>query len=170
MKPGPSLRTGRAGLPHPALQSVGAYCCDCPCPLVFRCQGQQPTAGKPLVPPALMGRSHPLPGMAPALFQQAAQSAPHVAIHRRKHVAFAVLEIPIPAAHRAVHVGHDGPQAPPVRPQCLGPHALFQLLQALLSWPSHAPLEVIGGQEFSGLRHVGARAAVGMRRFTVPSV
>ena len=33
---------------------------DCPRPLVFRCQGQQPTAGKPFIRPALMGRPQPL--------------------------------------------------------------------------------------------------------------
>lgn len=81
----------------------------------------------------------PLPGSASPLFQQAPPSSPHAAIHARKPIRLAVLEVSIPAAQRPVHSLHDGREAP----RGLFAHPLSQLLQALRPRPFPAALEVI---------------------------
>ncbi len=89
--------------------------------------------------PAAVRLPRPLPGSASPLFQQAPPSSPHAAIHARKPIRLAVLEVSIPAAQRPVHSLHDGREAP----RGLFAHPLSQLLQALRPRPFPAALEVI---------------------------
>ena len=73
--------------------------------------------------------------MASPLFEQTAQAPPNKAIHGRKHIAVAVLEVPIPATQGAIHVrverhGHRGEFSQFVRifgsPGGSQPHTNFQ--------------------------------------------
>jgi hypothetical protein len=115
----------RAVFLHPALQSMGSYADDCPRQFVCRCQGQQPTAGKPCFRPALLGTLMPMPGSPTPLLQQTSQASSHIPIHRRKRVGLAVLDVAKPVAQTPVHVRHDGVQSPPGPPRGLRPQPLL---------------------------------------------
>ena len=131
----PSLRTGQAGFPHPALQSVvlpsrglthrGMGCN----------QGEQPTLGEEGIGPALMVDAASGAALALAFTQDASQPHAQPPIQLRKRPEAAVLEVSKPALQRPVQVRDDGRETIPMATPGLGAQRVLQLIQALASGP-----------------------------------
>src|SRR5215471_9201253 len=141
----PSLRTGRADLPHPALQSVVLPARGLAGHDVGLLQAKQPKRGKVgigparLVGPICFGTPFPMASFA----QDASQPAAHKAVFHAECRTVAVLEVFIPAPQRPVHVGDDLGHAVPRGPLGLCPDRIPELLAALLARPALAGLEVV---------------------------
>src|SRR5262249_44160604 len=105
----PSLRTGRADLPHSALQSVVLPARGLTDRGMGLLQAKQPKCGKVGIGPArLVGTicfGTPFP--AASFAQDASQPAADKAIFHAECRAIAVLEVFKPAPQRAVHVSDD---------------------------------------------------------------
>src|SRR5882724_6230132 len=129
----PSLRTGLAVFPHPALQSVVLPASG----LTNRCmgcdKGEQPLFGKEGVGPAvvIVPASASFPAM-PAP-QNASQPRPDQSVQRCERVAVAMLEVRIPPARTRVHSCDYGLQTLPIAASGLFSNRTFDLVQALLA-------------------------------------
>src|SRR5712692_1868883 len=108
----PSLRTGQAGLPHPALRLMVLP----PRGLTGRHMSLYQTV-QSLCRKVRIGPTHRIRPAAPAtalvpLPQQAPQTHPDPLVQTVKHLPYAVLEVPEPAPQGPVHVPNHAAQAP----------------------------------------------------------
>src|SRR5262245_50612122 len=85
----------------------------------------------------------PMHCVSASLGQEAAQPPSHETVQRRKHVAHAVLVILIPAAQAPVDAANDFFPAPSLLALRVAAQRFFEPLQALVTRPAMAPLEVI---------------------------
>src|SRR5207245_125860 len=93
----PSLRTGRADLPHPALRSVVLPPRGLTGQSMGITQGEEPQLGKESVGPTLMVESPTPPLPTSATPQDATQAHPQPAVQAGERGAMTVLKIPKPA-------------------------------------------------------------------------
>src|SRR5437667_10138672 len=138
----PSLRTGRADFPHPALQLVIS-------PLRLARLGagcghrEQPAFGEVGIRPELVVSHSDPPFQVVALAQDGSQSSAYPTVQVSKRTFLAVLEIRKPSTQGAVHLRNDLFHAFAVGPSGFLANGFFELFQALLAWPSHAALKVV---------------------------
>src|SRR4029077_18569588 len=131
----PSLRTGQAGLPHPALPAMGLPPRGLTRRRIGSGQGQVPVRGKVRIRPPLMIPATTATTPARTLAQKTPQAAADPAVHRRERGVVAMLEVSEPAPQRPVEVRNDTRQRPPVRPLRFRPDGGLELVQALLPRP-----------------------------------
>src|ERR1700758_750695 len=95
--------------------------------------------------PAAMRRNGPTAGSLDSVprAEDAAESAPDPAVQTSERGRVAVLEVLKPAPQDPVHFPDDLVQAPGPQAPGLGPDRLFEFVQALLTRPSVAALEVV---------------------------
>src|SRR6202012_3559564 len=139
----PSLRTGRADLPHPALQSVVLPARGLTGLSVGCDEGEQPKLSKEGVGPAVM-----IPAQSPAFAtlptaQDAPQTHPDPPVQVPEGRPVAVFEVFKPASLGSPEIGDDPLQAVPTGPRGLGSDLVLQLSQALRARPAIAALAVI---------------------------
>ena len=141
----PSLRTGRADLPHPALRSVVLPARGLANRAVGSLQAEQPMFGKEAIWPSRLIRTAHVgdPLQLLLLAQQTPQSAAYPAIQRAEGPRSAVLEVAEPAPQRRIEVVDHPLQATSRRPHRLRPNGVLELLQALRTRPAPARLEAI---------------------------
>src|SRR5882672_3913773 len=94
----PSLRTGLADFPHPALQLMVLPTRGLTGQTMCGDQRVQPQFGKERVGPAMMIRTPPTPASPASLAQDASQTHPYPAIQSNKRGLQTVFEIPKPAS------------------------------------------------------------------------
>src|SRR5271157_3009886 len=139
----PSLRTGQADLPHPALQSVVLPPRGLTGGGMGRHQREQPALRKVGFGPALMIRSASRSLSAPPAAQDAAQSHAHPTVQRGERGLMAVLKIPKPAPQGLIQIDEGGRQALPVRAPGLGSNCVSKFSLTLPAWPFAALLEMV---------------------------
>src|SRR6266481_5572402 len=147
----PSLRTGRADLPHPALQLVVLPTRGLTGQGMGSLQAVEPVLGKEGVGPALTIRSPHDASHPPMGTQHTAQAAAYPAVERGERRAVAVLEVDEPAPQPRIEVVDDRPQASARGPTRLGTDGILELLQALVARPVTAVGEAVA-QELKALR------------------
>ena len=98
----PSLRTGQAGLPHPALPKVSALSGGWLSSLPKFLQVEQLQFGEVTVGPSLVVTPASAATSAVALAQDSAQAAPDVAVESAEGPAVAAPEVTVPAAQHRV--------------------------------------------------------------------
>src|ERR1700720_3001282 len=127
----PSLRTGRADLPHPALRSMVLPARGLNGLGMGVAQAEEPMLGKVGIwPPDVVGASgDPRPTVLFA--QDVPQTSADPSVERRERLAMAVLEVFKPAPQRAVGIHDDRGQAGPGRALGLRPDRVLQLPKAL---------------------------------------
>src|SRR3989442_2647477 len=138
----PSLRTGRADFPHPALQLVIS-------PLRLARFGtgcghrEQPVFSEVSIGPELVV-SPPHPSFQTvALAQDGSHSSPYPTVQVSERTFLAVLEVAKPSAQGAIHLRDDLFQAFAVGPSSLLANGFFELFQTLSARPFHASLKVV---------------------------
>src|SRR5882672_1293209 len=141
----PSLRTGLADFPHPALQLVVLPPRGLAGQGMSFLQAKEPMLGKEGIGPALMigavNFGHPF--VAETFAQEASQPPADPAVHQSECRAMAVLEVLEPSSQGAVHVRDDHGKALSRGSFGLGADRILELRQALLARPATARLEVI---------------------------
>ena len=106
-------------------------------------QREQPLLGKESIGPALMVESSSPSFATLAAAQEATQPHPYPAVQVGERRAMTVSEVPKPASQGPVQVRDDSWQALSLGAPCLGSDRVFELLQALRTWPAIAALKVI---------------------------
>src|SRR5438445_8749284 len=138
----PSLRTGLADFPHPALQLVIS-----PLRLARLRAGyghrEQPVFGEVGIGPELVvAHSHPA-FQTVAFAQDGSHSSAYPTVQVSERTFLAVLEITKPSAQGAIHLRNDLFQAFAIGPSGFLANGFFELFQTLLARPFHAALKVI---------------------------
>src|ERR1700730_17782360 len=126
----PSLRTGRADLPHPALQSMVLPTRGLARLLIGTLQAEEPMFGKEGIGPRDVVGAAGDPRAPVLLARDIAQPPADPAVERRECRALAVLEVVEPAAQRRIEVLDDLEQAVSRGAFGLGPDHILELLQA----------------------------------------
>src|SRR6516164_8429792 len=139
----PSLRTGQAVLPHPALQWVVLPPRGLTGQGMSLSSGEETLLGQESMGPALMIRTPTASFPLAAEAQQATQPHAHPFVQGDEHESTTVLEVLKPASQGPVQVREDGLQALSVVTPGLGPNRVLELVQALLAGPTFAACEVI---------------------------
>src|SRR6201997_403562 len=138
----PSLRTGLADLPHPALRLVVSPARGLADRLIGFLQTEQPTLGKEAVGPARLICTANIGNPSPLLLlaQQAPQPAAYPTVQVAEGPRPAVLEVAEPAPQRRIEMFDHPRKATARRPLRLRPHGVLELPQALLPRPALARL------------------------------
>src|SRR5260370_1259135 len=138
----PSLRTGQAVLPHPALQSVDSlqrltrYLPGCG-------HREQPELREVPIGPANVGPTPSGAALSMASAQDASQSHPHPAVDGRKRRPVPVLEVLEPASQYRVEAGDDGFQAVAIVSLREVADLVLELHEALAARPLLVALEAV---------------------------
>src|SRR5882724_953413 len=111
----PSRRTGRAGLPHPALRSMVLPATGLTGLGMGVTQAVKPLLGKVGIGPPDVVAAAREARAAVAFAQDVPQASAYPSVERRKRRAMAVLEVLEPAPQRAVEIPDDGGQTVPRR-------------------------------------------------------
>src|SRR3989304_5983265 len=106
----PSLRTGLADFPHPALRLMVLPLRGLTDQDMGRCQVEQPLLGKVGIRPAVMVRSSSSSTASLSFAEDTPQTHTDPAVECGEGAAVAVLEVFKPATQRAVDIGHDHAQ------------------------------------------------------------
>ena len=139
----PSLRTGQADFPHPALQLVVLPPRGLTGQRIGALQRKEALLVKERNRPAQMiPAAMPSPSVA-SLAQQATHSHTHPLVHQRERRAVTVFEVRKPSGQAAVQVRDDRRQAVPVSSPGLDSNRVLQLLQALSPRPTQTTFEMV---------------------------
>src|SRR5947207_660543 len=164
----PSLRTGRADFPHPALRLVGSLQRLTRC-----CPGcghrEQPELREVDVGPANVGPPPPGASLSVATAQNASQPHSHPSIQRRERPSVSVFEVLKPTSQYGVEAVDDGLEAVAVVPLREAADVVLELREAFLSRPLLACFEVVAEEvETSGLAHVDQSGLLRTERQAAP--
>src|SRR5215813_2314927 len=162
----PALRTGRADLPHPALQSVVLPTRGLTGLGMALLQAVEAMLGKEGIWPSVMiGSVRSGDALTLRLFpQHASQPAADPAVERFEDPAVAVLEVFEPAPQDGIHAGDDLGQALSGGALGLGSDVVLELSQALLPRPAFAGLEAVAQEIKAIAARIDEPGLVGMQR------
>lgn len=132
----PSLRTGRADFPQPALPLIVLPQRGLTRLRNGTCQGQGPVLGKERIWPALLVTPTSPTGLARPVAEDPPQPHADPIVHGRERACATVWEVLEPTPQRPVHRGDQIRPAGAVRPPRPATERLLELLQAFLPWPT----------------------------------
>src|SRR5262245_5787951 len=151
----PSLRTGRADLPHPALQLMVHLRGGLTNLRMGNCQRVQAMRGKESFRPAIMIETAAAASATTTMAKDAAQTHADPAVKIDKSPATAVLKVLKPAFQRPIDIQDDDRQAKAIVPSRLLTNRVFEFPQTLASRPALARFEVISQKiKAAGLRGI----------------
>src|SRR6266550_811503 len=131
----PSLRTGRADLPHPALRLVVHLRRGLTYLRMGDCQREQAMLDKESVWPAMMIQPAAAPTSTVTNTENAAQAHTDPTIQDHESKTTAVLEVLKPSFHGPIDLQDDDRQAIAVRPFGFLANGILKLLETLSSRP-----------------------------------